>query len=80
MAKARKRQKREAPKPVRTRAPQPRRRSKTADEDAFTQSLIEHGQAAKAGADGKLPRGATHELVENEKGDVKPVRRRFSTI
>ena len=50
------------------------------EQDAFTRSLIEHGQAAKAGPDGKLPPGATHELVEDDNGEVKPVRRRFSSV
>ena len=48
-------------------------------EEAFVESLIATGQAAKPDADGKLPAGATHELVESETGDkLKAVRRRFS--
>jgi hypothetical protein len=52
----------------------------TPDEDAFTRSLIVHGQAAKARPDGTLPPGATHELVEDEQGKLRAVRRRFSAI
>jgi hypothetical protein len=66
----------------RTSKRQPKRstRVKSADEEAFTQSLIAHGQAAKVGPDGKLPAGATHELIEDEYGEVKVVRRRFSIV
>ena len=49
-------------------------------EEEFTRSLIAHGQAAKVGPDGKLPPGATHELVEDDEGRVKAVRRRFSAL
>ncbi len=52
----------------------------TPDEDAFTRSLITHGQAAKARPDGSLPPGATHELVEDEHGKLRAVRRKFSAI
>lgn len=52
----------------------------TRDEDAFTRSLVAHGQAAKANADGQLPAGATHELVKDDKGRIKAVRRRFSAL
>jgi hypothetical protein len=51
-----------------------------ADEAAYTQSLIEHGQAVKLPAGGTLPPGATHELVEDDKGQVRAVRRRFSSL
>jgi hypothetical protein len=53
---------------------------KTAEETAFLESLIVHGQAARARPDGTLPPGATHELVEDARGDVRAVRRRFSTF
>lgn len=70
-----------ARKPVPRRKPAGAKpRAKLSEEDAFTRSLIAHGQAAKAGADGTLPPGATHELIENEKGEVKAVRRRFSIV
>ena len=50
-----------------------------AAEKAFTESLIATGQAAKPDAQGKLPAGATHEIVESDaKNGPKAVRRRFS--
>jgi hypothetical protein len=71
-------------KPAKPRKRPPRRTRQTRDlkreEEAFTRSLIAHGQAAKAGPDGKLPAGATHELVEDDKGEPKLVRRRFSSV
>jgi hypothetical protein len=64
------------------RAKTPRRsrvqRSKKGAESAFVEALVESGQAARPDAGGKLPKGATHELVENKKGEVTVVRRRFS--
>ena len=53
---------------------------KTAEEEQFTRSLVKHGQAVKRPAGGALPPGATHELVEDEHGELRPVRRRFSAI
>jgi hypothetical protein len=50
------------------------------DEAAYTQSLIEHGQAVKLPAGGTLPPGATHELVEDDQGQLRAVRRRFSAL
>ena len=70
----------EARKAVGKSTPTRARRKKAPDEDAFTRSLVVHGQAAKAGPDGKLPPGATHELVEDDQGQVKAVRRRFSAL
>jgi len=52
----------------------------TPEEEAFTRSLIAHGQAARARPDGTLPPGATHELVEDEHGRLRAVRRGFSAI
>lgn len=50
------------------------------DEAAFVRGLIERGEAAKA-VDGKLPPGATHEIVEERPGQLpKVVRRRFSAF
>ena len=49
-----------------------------AAERAHIESLIASGQAAKLDSHGKLPPGATHEIVETESGEVKVVRRRFS--
>lgn len=47
---------------------------------AFVRGLIERGEAAKA-VDGKLPPGATHEIVEERPGQLpKVVRRRFSAF
>ena len=50
------------------------------DEDAFAESLLAHGQAAKRQADGTLPPGATHEITVAENGEKKIVRRRFSIL
>ena len=52
----------------------------SADENAYIESLIANGQAAKRRADGTLPPGVTHELVEDEYGVVRAVRRRFSSL
>jgi hypothetical protein len=47
----------------------------------FVRGLIARGEAAKADADGKLPKGATHEIVgETEEGEPIVVRRRFSAF
>jgi hypothetical protein len=62
---------------VRRAAPEVQRPS-AREEAAFTETLIETGQAACLDEEGKLPRGATHKLVEDEGGKVKAVRRRFS--
>jgi hypothetical protein len=52
--------------------------AEAAAEEAYVRGLIERGEAAKA-VDGKLPPGATHEIVEDEPGKPpKVVRRRFS--
>ena len=48
------------------------------DEAAFVESLVATGQAARLDKEGKLPAGATHKIVEDEAGNVKVVRRRFS--
>jgi hypothetical protein len=76
----RKRAKKASPrKPRRTTA----RRSggtKRAEEKAFVKSLVAHGQAVAVPPGGKLPPGATHELVECDRGNVKVVRKRFSAI
>jgi hypothetical protein len=48
------------------------------EEKSFTRSLVAHGQAVVLPAGGKLPPGATHELVRDENGEVRVVRRRFS--
>ena len=47
--------------------------------ESFVKGLVERGEAARADADGKLPPGATHEIVgETETGLPVVVRRRFS--
>ena len=48
------------------------------DEAAFTEALIKSGEAACLDQEGKLPAGATHKIVEDEAGQPKVVRRRFS--
>lgn len=55
-------------------APQPR----TPAEQAFVRGLVERGEAAYPDRDGKLPPGATHEIV-GEGSDGLPIvrRRRF---
>jgi len=49
-------------------------------EQAFEESLLAHGQAAKRRPDGTLPPGATHEITVAENGEKKIVRRRFSIL
>jgi hypothetical protein len=49
--------------------------------EAFVRGLLERGEAAKADGSGKLPPGATHEIVgETETGLPIVVRRRFSAF
>ena len=47
--------------------------------DRYVQDLIARGEAARA-VGGELPEGATHEIVEDEKGRISVVRRRFFEI
>ena len=49
-------------------------------ERAFVEGLIARGEAACPDEDGKLPSGATHELVEGEDGRTIARRRRFSAF
>jgi hypothetical protein len=61
----------------------PKRKAKTArpaqrDEAAFVETVIATGEAARLDEHGRLPAGATHKIVEDEAGNVKVVRRRFS--
>jgi len=55
---------------------------KSIDEEAarrFEEDLVRRGEAAKPDDAGKLPPGATHEIVEGEDGEPeKIVRRRFT--
>ena len=62
-------------KPVKKRV---KKHPAAADEAAFTEALIESGQAAPLDSQGKLPAGATHKIVTDEAGQLKVVRRRFS--
>ncbi len=48
------------------------------DTSAFTESLIESGDAAFPDKDGTLPAGATHKIEHDKTGNLKVVRRRFS--
>ena len=56
------------------------RKKHAAEEEKFTRSLVKHGQAVEVPPGRPLPPGATHELVEDENGEARPVRRRFSTL
>ncbi len=47
-------------------------------ERAFVEGLIARGEAAPPDEHGRLPAGATHELVEDEDGHVTARRARFS--
>ncbi len=47
------------------------------EHDRYVEALIARGEAARA-VDGELPGDATHEIVEDEDGNVTVVRRRFS--
>jgi hypothetical protein len=53
---------------------------KSSHAERFIQSLVAHGQAVKVNPGEKLPPGATHELVEDEDGSVRVVRKRFSAL
>ena len=49
--------------------------------DKFTRDVIVRGEAAVAGPDGKLPPGATHEIMPaGPAGKLSVVRRRFSAV
>lgn len=61
-------------------ASKPARRQKGSPEKSFTKSLIAHGQAVRLAPGDKLPAGATHELVRDDHGKVRAVRRRFSIL
>jgi hypothetical protein len=48
---------------------------------AFVQGLVDRGEAAHVDADGRLPKGATHEIVgKTEEGLPIVARRRFSAV
>jgi hypothetical protein len=65
-------------KPARSRPAPPVEKPSPEHEAAYIESLIANGQAARLTKEGKLPPGATHKIVEDEQGQVKVVRRRFS--
>ena len=60
------------------KAPKPKPKPKS-EADRYVEALIARGEAARA-VDGELPDGATHEIVEDEKGHITVVRRRFFEI
>lgn len=41
----------------------------------FTEGVLRRGEAAKS-SDGKLPPGATHEIVQEKEGELPKLRRR----
>jgi len=49
-------------------------------ERAFVEGLIARGEAAPLDEHGRLPPGATHELVEDDQGRVTARRKRFSAF
>lgn len=51
-----------------------------AAEQAFIAGLIARGEAAPPDEHGKLPAGATHELIEDDDGTTTVRRRRFSAF
>jgi hypothetical protein len=60
-------------------AEEPREPEPTPEEKRFVEGLLERGEAAEPDEDGKLPPGATHEIVERrDDGSVRVKRRRFS--
>jgi hypothetical protein len=60
------------------RTPATSEQSAREEEAAFMETLIASGEAARLDEQGRLPVGATHKIVEDEAGNVKVVRRRFS--
>ncbi len=51
------------------------------EEESFVRGLLVRGDAARPDASGKLPPGATHEIVEQREGELPIVRRRrFSAV
>ena len=71
--------KRLKPKAAKSATKQERVDSRSPDEEAaFTEALIQSGEAACLDSEGKLPAGATHKIVQDEAGKIKVVRRRFS--
>ncbi|HUP44129.1 MAG TPA: hypothetical protein VM779_01315 [Thermoanaerobaculia bacterium] len=55
------------------------KKKKASKKKKFERDLVERGEAAEPDEEGKLPPGATHEIVgRNEKGELVIRRRRFS--
>jgi hypothetical protein len=54
--------------------------SRSLDEQTFVRGLVERGEAAHPGKDGKLPPGATHEIVGQGPDGLPIVRRRRIAI
>ncbi|NUR76662.1 MAG: hypothetical protein HOQ28_10315 [Thermoleophilia bacterium] len=55
------------------------RRTKKAEQlaaEKFVSDTVARGDAARAGEDGNLPKGATHEIVEEPEGEAPKIRRR----
>ena len=48
----------------------------TPEEKRFIEGLLERGEAAEPDENGKLPPGATHEIVEEDSEGERTVRRR----
>lgn len=71
-----------SPKPAASTEPTTERARSAADDaaavKAHMESLISTGEAALPDCEGKLPRGATHELSVTDEGEPAVVRRRFS--
>lgn len=61
-----------------TRPATPNEAPSAEDEAAFTETVIQTGEAAPLDDQGKLPAGATLKIVEDKDGHVKVVRRRYS--
>lgn len=57
-------------------------RSAAKDAERFTRGVVTRGEAAEADADGELPSGATHEIVEEGDADNLPTikRRRYTAF
>jgi hypothetical protein len=60
----------------RERSPAPASERERAAKEAFVRGVIERGEAAKPDRHGKLPPGATHEIVEEVEGGLPKIRRR----
>jgi hypothetical protein len=48
----------------------------TPEKMAFIRGLIARGEAARPNPDGSLPKGATHEIIDETKNGLPSVRRR----